>query len=225
MASADAELPLSTPRVSLAVAVLQRAPVHRAFLLAALAAAACSSSQPPTRSVAAAPSAAPSPAPREGDELLGTKARAWTAEHWMNSAPLTLAELRGRVVLVRWFMSTECPLCSATAPSLRAFDAEYRGRGLSVIGMYHHKDPEPLDPAKVEKYVRTYGYTFPVAIDTDWRTLKDWWLDGHDREYTSVSFLIDRQGTVRFIHPGGKIEPGNEGAKQLRAQIERLLTE
>jgi len=156
---------------------------------------------------------------------LGTKAHAWTVDHWINSPPLTLADLRGRVVLVRWFMSTECPLCSATAPSLRAFDAQYRARGLSVIGMYHHKDPEPLDPANVEKYVKTYGYTFPVAIDTDWRTLKDWWLDGHDRHFTSVSFLIDKQGTVRFIHPGGKYEPGSEGEKELRAQIERLLAE
>jgi peroxiredoxin len=192
-------------------------------LFALTGVAACSSAQTPS---APAPIAASAPSgPREGDELLGTKAHAWTVDHWINSPPLTLADLRGRVVLVRWFMSTECPLCSATAPSLRAFDAQYRARGLSVIGMYHHKDPEPLDPANVEKYVKTYGYTFPVAIDTDWRTLKDWWLDGHDRHFTSVSFLIDKQGTVRFIHPGGKYEPGSEGEKELRAQIERLLAE
>lgn len=192
-------------------------------LAALLAATACSSAAPSTPSTpAAAPAQSP---PREGDELLGTRAHEWTVDHWMNSPPLTLADLRGRVVLVRWFMSTECPLCSATAPSLRAFDAQYRERGLSVIGLYHHKVPEPLDPAKVEKYVRTYGYTFPVAIDTDWRTLKDWWLDGHERQFTSVSFLIDRKGTVRFIDPGGKYEPGSEGEKQMRAQVERLLAE
>ncbi len=192
-------------------------------LFALTGVAACSSAQTPS---APAPIAASAPSgPREGDELLGTKAHAWMVDHWTNSPPLTLADLKGRVVLVRWFMSTECPLCSATAPSLRGFDAQYRARGLSVIGMYHHKDPEPLDPANVEKYVKTYGYTFPVAIDTDWRTLKDWWLDGHDRHLTSVSFLIDRQGTVRFIHPGGKYEPGSEGEKELRAQIERLLAE
>jgi peroxiredoxin len=192
-------------------------------LFALTGVAACSSAQTPS---APAPIAASAPSgPREGDELLGTKAHAWTVDHWINSPPLTLADLRGRVVLVRWFMSTECPLCSATAPSLRAFDAQYRARGLSVIGMYHHKDPEPLDPANVEKYVKTYGYTFPVAIDTDWRTLKDWWLDGHDRHFTSVSFLIDKQGTIRFIHPGGKYEPGSEAEAQLRVQIERLLAE
>jgi len=200
----------------------------RPLLLAALvSAAACSSSQPPGPSTPTAGTATvrSPPGPREGDELLGTKAHAWTVDHWMNSQPLALADLRGRVVLVRWFMSTECPLCSATAPSLRAFDEEYRGRGLSVIGMYHHKDPEPLDPAKVETYVRRFGYTFPVAIDTDWRTLKDWWLDGHERNFTSVSFLIDKQGTIRFIHPGGKYEPGSGGEREMRAQIENLLKE
>ncbi len=195
----------------------------RPVLLAALlGVAACSSSQPLSLATL---QAGPAPGPREGDELLGTKARAWTVDHWLNSPPLALADLRGRVVLVRWFMSTECPLCSATAPSLRAFDEEYRGRGLSVIGMYHHKDPEPLDPAKVATYVKRYGYTFPVAIDTDWRTLKDWWLDGHERNFTSVSFLIDKQGTIRFIHPGGKYEPGSQGEREMRAKIETLLKE
>jgi peroxiredoxin len=193
-------------------------------LLLALAVAACTS-QTPAQHAPAASVALVQLSPREGDELLGTKAREWHVDHWINSPPLTLADLRGQVVLVRWFMSTECPLCSATAPSLRAFDADYRARGLRVIGLYHHKDPEPLDPAKVEKYVRTYGYTFPVAIDTDWRTLKDWWLDGHERNFTSVSFLLDKRGTIRFIHPGGKYEPGSEGEKELRGQIEKLLVE
>ena len=162
---------------------------------------------------------------KQGDELLGTRPHEWTVDTWMNSTPLTLASLRGRVVLVRWFMSTDCPLCSATAPSLRALDAEYRAQGLSVIGFYHHKDEGPLDPSKVATYVKRYGYTFPVAIDRDWRTLHDWWLDGHERDYTSVSFLLDKTGTIRFIHPGGKYEPGGADERELRAKVLQLLAE
>ena len=165
------------------------------------------------------------PALHEGADLLGTQAHEWNVGPWYNSPPLTLASLRGRVVLVRWFMSTNCPLCTATAPSLRAFDHDYAARGLSVIGMYHHKDPEPLDPAKVAETIKTFGFTFPVAIDPDWRTLKDWWLDGHRRSFTSVSFLIDKKGTIRFIHPGGKYEPGSADERTLRARIESLLVE
>ncbi len=197
-----------------------------ALVLGLLAAVACSTSQKaPSPARIETLAAETKPVAQEGDELLGTKAHEWSVDHWMSSPPLRLADLRGRVVLVRWFMSTECPLCSATAPSLRAFDEEFRDRGLSVIGLYHHKDDAPLEPAKVETYVRKYGYEFPVAIDTDWRTLKDWWLDGHSRTFTSVSFLIDKQGTIRFIHPGGKYEPGGVDERRMRAKLELLLSE
>jgi thiol-disulfide isomerase/thioredoxin len=208
-------------------------PLAAAALLS-LASASCrtqaADDRPPVTAatIAAAPSSsasAKSGAPREGDELLGTTPHEWTVDHWMNSPPLTLAGLHGRVVLVRWFMSQNCDLCSATAPTLRAFDEQYRAGGLSIVGMYHHKDPEPLDPAKVAGTVKAYGYTFPVAIDTDWKTLKAWWLDGHDRNFTSVSFLLDKQGTVRFIHPGGKYEPGSADEREMRAQIEKLIRE
>jgi peroxiredoxin len=169
------------------------------------------------------------PGPADGTELLGTKPRPWTVSHWINSAPLTLEDLRGHVVLIRWFMSTRCPFCSATAPSLRAFDEQYRSRGLSVVGFYHHKEPEPLDFAKVEETVQRFGFRFPVAVDLDWRTLEDWWLGENryerKRRATSVSFLLDKQGTIRFVHPGPQYEPGSDDEKRLRDQIERLLAE
>lgn len=91
--------------------------------------------------------------------------------------------------------------------------------------MYHHKDEEPLDPGNVEGYIAHYGYEFPVAIDADWRTLRRWWLDGHDRHWTSVSFLIDRAGTLRYVHRGGKYEPGSADHAQMQRWIEQLLAE
>jgi hypothetical protein len=45
----------------------------------------------------------------------------------------------------------------------------------------------------VRGYVEHYQFRFPVAVDADWQTLKRWWLDGHERSWTSVSFLIDRR--------------------------------
>jgi peroxiredoxin len=196
-------------------------PFVAALVAGSLAVACATSSTPPTSS----PVTQSARAPREGDELLLTRPPEWHVDHWMNSRPLTLAELRGHVVLVRWFMSERCPMCSATAPALRALDHDYRDRGLVVVGMYHHKDPEPLDPARVEKVVRGFGFEFPVAIDTDWRTLKAWWLDGHEREYTSVSFLLDKTGAIRFIHPGGKYEPGSADEREVRGHVEALLRE
>ena len=91
--------------------------------------------------------------------------------------------------------------------------------------MYHHKGAEPLDPEAVRGFVAHYGFRFPVAIDEGWQTLRRWWLDGHDREYTSVSFLIDRRGIVRHVHKGGRYAPGDRDFEAMRVKIEALLAE
>jgi len=161
----------------------------------------------------------------EGGELIGRLAPEWDAGRWFNSKPLTVEGLRGKVVLVRWFMAPSCPLCSATAPSLNRLWHEYRGRGLVVVGMYHHKDPAPLDPLVVRGYIRHFGFEFPVAIDPDWRTLRRWWLDGHERAFTSVSFLIGRDGRIRAIHPGGRLTPDSTDYSSIARTIEDLLAE
>ena len=70
--------------------------------------------------------------------------------------------MRGKVVLVRWFTSTDCPYCSATAPALNQLDEDFRGKGLVVVSMYHHKDDaHPLDVAKVRGWVGDYKFRFP----------------------------------------------------------------
>jgi thiol-disulfide isomerase/thioredoxin len=152
-------------------------------------------------------------------------AQPWQVAQWFNSAPLSLEQLRGKVVLVRWFMGPSCSFCSATAPTLRALHERYAANGLTVIGMYHHKESTPLDPAQVAGWVKHYGYRFPVAIDSDWATLRRWWLDGHDRAYTSVSFLIDKAGVVRRIHLGGTIAPEGADIEAISRDVERLLAQ
>lgn len=173
-----------------------------------------------------APIARAAPAdPTLDHPLVGTTLPAWTADAWINSPPMTLAGLRGRVVLVRWFMGSSCPYCSATAPSLNALHREYASKGLTVVGMYHHKEPVPLAPGEYAGFVKAYGFAFPVALDTDWKTLKAWWLDGADRDFTSVSFLIDRQSRVRGIHKGGRYAPGDPDYEAMKRGVEVLLAE
>jgi peroxiredoxin len=161
----------------------------------------------------------------DGSELLGTRPPAWEASDWIGSPPLALDGLRGKVVLVRWFMSTDCPYCTASAPALRQLNDDYRDRGLVVIGMYHHKQPEPLDLEKVKGWAHDFKFQFPVAVDRDWRTLKRWWLNDAPRNFTSVSFLIDRRGTIRHIHPGGAMALGTADFGAMRATVEELLRE
>ena len=128
-------------------------------------------------------------------------------------------------MLVRWFTSAECPFCHATAPALNRLHRDYAARGLVVVGMYHHKRPEPLTLDWVRKSVKEYGFQFPVAVDRDWRTLNRWWLDGRKRDFTSVSFLLDRRGVIRRIHPGGSMELGTPDFAAMQAEVERLLAE
>ncbi len=158
---------------------------------------------------------------KEGSELIGTEAPEWEASNWFNSEPLSLKELRGRVVLARWWTGPDCPYCAASAPHLNTWYDKYHTKGLVVIGVYHHKSLSPLSPQHLQRLVEEYSFQFPVAVDPEWRTLKRWWLDGGDHRWTSVSFLIDKQGVIRYIHPGGSYS--QEESKEIESLIEHLL--
>jgi peroxiredoxin len=158
-----------------------------------------------------------------GSELIGTPAPQWQNQQWLNSKPLKLSELKGKVVLVRFFMESSCPMCRASAPYLNEFEQQYRKRGLVVIGMYTPK-PEPHNtPIKtVQGFVKDYGFQFPVALDNDWATLNQFWLQRvPDAEYTSISFLIDKDGIIRYIHPGGSYS--KDDVLTIRKRIEELI--
>ncbi len=161
----------------------------------------------------------------DGTDLIGSAAQPWQVSEWIGSPPLTLGDLHGKVVLVRWFTSPDCPYCHASAPALNRFHHDYASRGLAVIGMYHHKSDDPLTLAAVRGWVREYGFQFPVGVDRDWRTLRRWWLNGTHRDFTSVSFLIDRRGVIRHIHPGGTLALGTPDSAAMQAKIEQLLAE
>lgn len=160
--------------------------------------------------------------------LIGTTPPAWKAERWMNSPPLELEKLRGSVVLVRWW-TAGCPFCSTSAPSLRTLHEKYRSRGLHVIGMYHHKEDTPFDPKMYEDTAKKFGFTFPVAFDPDWKTLESWLRDRDGKEvstgWTSITFVLDKHGVIRHVHPGGSYVEGEPAYDALRAAIDRLLAE
>ena len=157
--------------------------------------------------------------------LVGQKAPVWTGMKWLDGRPRELADLGGRVVLVRWWTAPHCPYCGATAPALNEFHRTYAERGLTVLGIYHHKSAEPLDDDAVSAHARRFRFEFPVAIDPEWQNLRRWWLDRGGDNWTSVSFLLDRKGVVRHIHPGGQYVKGDAAYAALKAKIEELLAE
>ena len=172
-----------------------------------------------------------------GDDRIGVQAPPFQFDGWINSEPLTLEDLKGKVVLVRWFTDT-CPFCASSAPALRQLYEEYADQGFALVGVYHPKAGrnDPLDVARVQRVVEARDFKFPVAIDWDWRngTLKEWWLTGPKRPATSVTFILDKSGVIQFIHPGMEYHDDN-GSEQhamcaddmgrIRAAIESLIAE
>jgi peroxiredoxin len=159
------------------------------------------------------------------DKLIGTRAMDWELTDWINSRPLAVKDLRGKVVLIRWWTGGGCPFCKATAPALNEFHSKYAREGLVVLGIYHHKSKAPLHIGQVRRLVKDFGFSFPVAVDPGWHTLKRWWLTDPERTWTSVSFLIDRKGIIRHIHEGGSYVKGDKAYQMMRSKIDELLRE
>ena len=168
--------------------------------------------------------------------LLGQLVPEWPAkppEKWVQGGPLTLAELRGKVVLIRFFMDADCKYCRTTAPSLNEFHDAFAASGLVVIGMYTPKPrPRAVTVEEVRGYVKAYGFAFPVAIDADWAALHELWLDRFsDANFTSATLLIDRKGILRHVQKGGAYakDAADPQARRdyeaMRAAIEGLLAE
>jgi peroxiredoxin len=168
--------------------------------------------------------------PSEGAELIGRPAPALSGLTWLNSGPLGLEDLRGKVVLIRFWL-VGCPYCKNTAPALAELYEKYGGDGLVVIGIHHPKSERARDDAFVLKAAKGLGFEFPVAQDRDWKVINAYWLGGVRRSYTSSSILIDKKGIIRFVHDGGEFYRSEDNTdadlayKTIDAKIRELLAE
>jgi thiol-disulfide isomerase/thioredoxin len=115
---------------------------------------------------------------------------------WLNSPPLTLPALRGRVVLVD-FWTYSCINCRRTFPFLRALHETYGPRGLTIVGVHSPEFDFEKSPENVERAVRSLGVTWPVATDPDKAT----W-EAYDNRYWPADYVIDADGLVRATHIG-----------------------
>ncbi len=146
----------------------------------------------------------------------------WANRSWLNTDhPLTLAELRGRVVLLNFWVFT-CYNCTNTVPSLVRFDQTYRDRGLTLIGIHTPEFPPYAgehDRGNVEKALGQYGIQYPNAQDNDNKT----W-DLYRIRFWPSFVLIDKQGRIRYEGYG---EFHNDDASYQRwaGRIEELLQE
>ena len=171
----------------------------------------------------AATVARPGPIERGEDaaarRLIGRPAPPLPALRWLDGDTRDLASLRGKVVVVRSFTNA-CPFCASTLPSLQRLHAAYSGTDVVVLGVYHPKPPAATRTEDVAELARSLGADYPVAVDEDWKLVKSWWRAFGDAPWTSITWVLDRKGTVRFVHPGGEWHDEGGGPAHARCRAD-----
>ncbi|ASW08936.1 cytochrome c biogenesis protein DipZ [Rhizobium sp. 11515TR] len=132
---------------------------------------------------------------------------------WLNSQPLTLAELRGKVVLID-FWTYSCINCIRTIPYVRAWAEKYKDQGLVVIGVHAPEFAFEKNVDNVKKAIADFKIGYPVAIDNDYRIWR-----AFENNYWPAHYLIDAKGQIRYQHFG----EGNY--RQTEQAIQNLLRE
>ncbi len=115
---------------------------------------------------------------------------------WINSPPLTMATLRGKVVLVH-FWTFACINCIHVQPYVKAWAARYAAAGLVVIGVHTPELSFERDIGNVRSAVASDGVTFPVAFDPAYAT----W-NAYSNGAWPAFYFVDRSGRIRHVHGG-----------------------
>lgn len=159
------------------------------------------------------------PFPNQSHELqdeneLYPKAPEFTAiEHWINSEPLTMQELKGKVVLIDiWTYS--CINCIRTLPYIKSWHETYKDDGLVIIGVHTPEFAFEKKLENVQDAVNRHELTYPIALDNNYGTWQ-----AYQNRYWPRKYLIDIDGNIRYDHAG-------EGAyEQTEKVIQELLNE
>jgi len=115
---------------------------------------------------------------------------------WINSPPLTMESLRGKVVLID-FWTYSCINCLRTLPYLKSWYAKYHDQGLVIIGVHAPEFDFEKNVENVKNAVKKLGIVYPVALDNDFITWR-----AYQNQYWPAHYLTDKQGQVVYQHFG-----------------------
>jgi cytochrome c biogenesis protein CcdA/thiol-disulfide isomerase/thioredoxin len=118
------------------------------------------------------------------------------AQEWLNSPPLSLEALKGKVVLVD-FWTYSCINCLRSIPYVRAWAEKYKDHGLVVIGVHAPEFAFERNVANVKTALGTFKIGYPVAIDNEYKIWRSF-----ENEYWPAHYFIDGNGKVRHHHFG-----------------------
>jgi cytochrome c biogenesis protein CcdA/thiol-disulfide isomerase/thioredoxin len=132
---------------------------------------------------------------------------------WVNSAPLSLRSLRGKVVVLD-FWTYSCVNCLRTLPHVKRWYATYRDVGLVVVGVHTPEFSFERVPSNVRREIGSLGIEYPVALDNSYGTWNAW-----ENRYWPAKYFVDRTGHIRFAHFGeGEYEESEEVIRTLLAE-------
>jgi thiol-disulfide isomerase/thioredoxin len=132
---------------------------------------------------------------------------------WINSEPLKLRDLRGRVVLIE-FWTFGCINCRNTLPFVKGWHDRYHDKGLTIIGVHSPEFDEERKVENLRREVTSLGIRYAVVTDNDYQT----W-NAYHVEAWPTTFLLDKQGRIRWMHVG---EGAYDDAERL---IQKLLAD
>ena len=137
---------------------------------------------------------------------------------WLQSEPLTLASLRGQVVVVH-FWTFGCINCKHNYPVYKDWQATYAGKGVTLLGIHTPEFEYEAEATQVRAQAEKHGLKFPIALDAGGRNWKNW-----DNRYWPSIYLIDKKGRVRYRWEG-ELHLDRADAKQFAGHIDELLAE
>ena len=170
------------------------------------------------------------PASRGGQDVVGRKMPPLHFDRWLNTQDGQPVETSDGVTLYRWW-TDGCEHCEKTLPAVERLRQKFGARGLRVVAVYHPKPPRAVTDRHVLDAAKGLGYSGAVAVDLDWSELKKFYLSTGDRRATSASFVVGRDGVIRFVHPGPRFYPSDDATEAqedadyrlLEAAIDKLL--
>ena len=127
-------------------------------------------------------------------------------QKWLNSAPIHIDSLTGKVVLVD-FWTYSCINCIRTLPYLKSWNEAYKDKGLVIIGIHSPEFRFEHDVENVKKAISNFGITYPVALDNNLATWK-----AYGTKFWPTQYLIDQNGRIRKVHIGEGDYQGMENA-------------
>jgi thiol-disulfide isomerase/thioredoxin len=153
-------------------------------------------------------------AQHEDDEFVGQKAPELKPQSvWINSAPLTLESLRGKVVLIQ-FWAFDCEFCAETTPYVKEWHEKYAKDGLVIIGVHTPRIDYEKEVPKLKAAVEAKSIKYPVVVDNDYQIWSDYLCD-----VWPASYVVDQDGVIQLSHSGvGRYEGTEALIKKLLAK-------